>query len=125
MSFSAYQVLLAKVLNKDNTEGFIGANLLYVAGVQLTIILRLQLHAALGSHLRNDKKEELSKKRRRRRNIRYQTYLKIVIIGIDIVALGLLAHIAPAIKLNIAIHIGIQRLGYLVRKGCDACQGMK
>lgn len=40
MSFSAYRALLAKVLNKDNT-GFIGANLLYVARVQLTIILRL------------------------------------------------------------------------------------
>lgn len=52
MNFNAYQVLFAKVLDKDNTEGFISANLLYVAGVQLTIILRLQLHAALGSHLR-------------------------------------------------------------------------
>lgn len=104
MNFNAYQVLLAKVLDKDNTEGFIGANLLYVAGVQLTIILRLQLHAALGSHLRNDE-EGLSKKRRNRR---YTTYLEIVIIGIDIEPLGLFAHIAPAIKFNIAIHIGIQ-----------------
>lgn len=47
-------------------------------------------------------------------------YLEVVVIGIAIIALGLLAYVVPAIKLNIPIHEGIQGLGYLVREGSDA-----
>lgn len=48
------------------------------------------------------------------------THLEIIIIGVNIIALGLLAQIVPTIKLDIPIHVGIQGLSHLVGKWGDA-----
>jgi len=46
-------------------------------------------------------------------------YLKVIVIYVDIIKLGLLAHIVPAIKFYITIHIGVHGLGHFVGKRRD------